>query len=281
MLEVEDLKNIYPLIVTPSHDGKYFHNYLLSLLNFQHVANQIGLRFQVYLSQGESLVTRARNNAVADFLANEEWTHLFWIDSDIGFDIDSALRLLLSDYEIAAGVYPLKRETWPAEGIPEKMTEQQFNQMYQKFTVNASLPKNKRKKEINLEIKEDGFFELSEAPTGFMVIKRNVFEKMMKKYPELQYVSDSHGVENKGLHYRFFDVMVHPESKRYLSEDYGFCYLWEKMGGKINVDARSNLTHQGAKLYHGHFGQAIKANFVNAISGPEGVKMNITGLDNI
>ena len=281
MLEVEDLKNIYPLIVTPSHDGKYFHNYLMSLLNFQHVANQIGMPIQVYLSQGESLVTRARNNAVADFLANEEWTHLFWIDSDIGFDIDSALRLLLSDYEIAAGIYPLKRETWPAEGLPENMTEQQFNHMYQKFAVNAALPKNKRKKEINLEIKQDGFMELSEAPTGFMVIKRIVFEKMMEKYPELQYVSDSHGVENKGLHYRFFDVMVQPESKRYLSEDYGFCYLWEKMGGKINVDARSNLTHQGFKLYRGHFSESIKANFANAISAPLGVKMHIKGLDNI
>ena len=74
----------------------------------------VGMPLQIYLSQGESLVTRARNNAVADFLANKEWTHLFWIDSDIGFDIDSAFRLLLSDYEVAAGVYPLKKENWPA-----------------------------------------------------------------------------------------------------------------------------------------------------------------------
>lgn len=48
MLEVEDLKNIYLLIVTPSHDGKYFHNYLLSLLNFQHAATQIGMPIQVF-----------------------------------------------------------------------------------------------------------------------------------------------------------------------------------------------------------------------------------------
>ena len=26
-------------------------------------------------------------------------------------------RLLLSDFPIAAGVYPLKREDWPAEGV--------------------------------------------------------------------------------------------------------------------------------------------------------------------
>ena len=281
MLEVEDLQKIYPLIVTPSHDGKYFHNYLLSLLNFQHVSAQIGMPLQIYLSQGESLVTRARNNAVADFLANKEWTHLFWIDSDIGFDVDSAFRLLRSDYDIAAGVYPLKRENWPRDGIPEKMTERDFINHYQGYTVNAAIPKNKRKKEINLSVNQDGFMEMTEAPTGFMVIKRSVFEKMMEKYPELQYVSDSYGHENKGLHYRFFDVMVHPVSKRYLSEDYGFCYLWEQMGGKIHIDARSTLTHQGSKLYKGYFGEAIKTNLANAIHADEGVLMKIQGLDNI
>ncbi len=281
MLEIEDLKNIYPLVVTPSHDGKYFHNYLLSLLNFQHVAMNVGMPLQIYLSQGESLVTRARNNAVADFLANKEWTHLFWIDSDIGFDVESAFRLLRSDYEVAAGVYPLKREIWPAEGLPEKMTEYDFINHYQRYTVNASVPKNKRKKEINLSVNQDGFMEMAEAPTGFMVIKRSVFEKMMEKYPELQYVSDSYGHESQGLHYRFFDVMVHPVTKRYLSEDYGFCYLWEQMGGKIYIDARSTLTHQGSKLYKGNFGEAIKTNLANAIHGEAGLLMKIKGLDNI
>lgn len=279
MLDVESLKKIYPLIVTPSHDGKYFHNYLLSLLNFQHVAMNIGMPLQFYLMKGESLVTRARNNAVADFLANDEWTHLFWIDSDIGFDVNAAFRLLLSDYEVAAGVYPLKTESWPTEGLPQNMTEDEFNDYFQKYTVNAS--KDNKKDEINITINKDGFITLSEAPTGFMVIKRCVFEKMMKRYPELQYISDSYGHENKGFHYRFFDVMVHPESKRYLSEDYGFCYLWEKMGGKIYVDACSNLSHQGSKLYTGDFAKSIKVNLANAIHGQDGLAIKIKGLENL
>ena len=37
---------------------------------------------------------------------------------------------------------------------------------------------------------------------------------MIEAYPELNYVSDSdYSPENKGLHYRFFDCMVDPESK--------------------------------------------------------------------
>lgn len=275
MLEVEDLQKIYPLIVTPSHDGKYFHNYVSSLLNFQVHASNIGMPIQYYLMRGESLITRARNNAVAKFLENKEWTHLFWIDSDIGFEPDAAFRLLMSDYEVAAGVYPLKREDWPEGGLPERMTQASFRNYYQKYPINASITPGTNRIDIN--INEQGFIEISEAPTGFMVIKRCVFEKMIAEYPELQYVSDSQGYENKGLHYRFFDVMVHPESKRYLSEDYGFCYLWEKMGGKIYIDVHSKLTHQGTKVFEGDLANSIKSNLPNAIPGPQGAKLHITG----
>lgn len=81
-----------------------------------------------------------RNNCVASFLQNPEWTHLFWVDSDIGFSPEAALRLLQADYEIAAGVYPLKAEEWPADGLPKDMTYAEFKALYQKYTVNARVP---------------------------------------------------------------------------------------------------------------------------------------------
>ncbi|OTG86911.1 hypothetical protein B9T31_04655 [Acinetobacter sp. ANC 4558] len=274
MLEIEKLKEIYPLIVTPSHDGKYFNNYLISILNLQNIAMKIGMPLQFYFMQGESLVTRARNNCVAAFLENQEWTHLFWIDADIGFSIESALRLLLSDYDIAAGVYPLKKEIWPTEGLPAQMKQEEFNTYYQKYTVNAS-----GEDRVEINIGTDGFIEMGEAPTGFMLIKRAVFERMMVAYPELKYVPDSIGHKDKGYHFRFFDVMVHPISKRYLSEDYGFCYLWEKLGGRIYIDGKSDLSHQGSKLYHGNFAESLKVNLTNAIGAKEGLEMKISGLD--
>ena len=276
MLSIEQLTTIYPLIVTPSHDGKYFHNYVNSLLNFQNTALHIGMPTQYLLMQGESLITRARNNCVASFLQNAEWTHLFWIDSDIGFSPEAALRLLQADYEIAAGVYPLKTEEWPADGLPKDMTYAEFKALYQKYTVNARVPAGADF--FQLDIQEDGFLEMAEAPTGFMVIKRSVFEKMMQHYPELQYVSDSHGVENKGLHYRFFDVMVDPETNRYLSEDYGFCRLWENIGGKIYIGCQSNLAHQGAKIYSGSFANSLENNFALAIPAKADIQLKITGL---
>ena len=39
--------------------------------------------------------------------------------------------------------------------------------------------------------------------------------------------------------------MAEPDNGRYLSEDYAFCRRWQSVGGKVFIDARSRLTHQG------------------------------------
>ena len=242
MQDASALKGFYPVVMTPSHDGKFFQNYVLSLLNFVAQAERIGMPMQVYFHQGESLVTRARNNSVATFLANPQWTHLFWIDADIGFSVEAAQRLLLSGYDIASGVYPLKRENWPAEGVAAGTTREQFEATHTRYTANAAAGEGAASDTVDLMVQPDGFMQVTEAPTGFMVIKRAVFDRLMASYPELQYVPDSLGVPDQGLHYRFFDVMVDPVTRRYLSEDYGFCRLWSGLGESIYIDANSNLT---------------------------------------
>ncbi len=233
------------------------------------------MRMQVLFHQGESLVTRARNNCVAQFLANPHWTHLFWIDADIGFSAQAAFRLLLSGYDIAAGVYPLKRENWPHEGVPAGTTQQQFEATFTRYTVNAKVSEATAR--VELEVQPDGFMKMTEAPTGFMVIKRAVFERLMASYPDLNYVPDSIGETDQGLHYRFFDVMVDPETRRYLSEDYGFCRLWSGLGESIYIDANSNLSHQGAKLYRGDFANSLLTSLPHAVGGPAGAAMVLTG----
>jgi len=275
MPETVDLKTVYPLVVTPSHDGKFFQNYVLSLLNFVVASQGAGMRLQIMLHQGESLITRARNNCVASFLANKEWTHLFWIDSDIGFSAEAAFRLLRSGYDIAAGVYPLKRENWPAEGVAGGTTQARFEATFTRYTVNTAPAEGAN--HLDLAIQPDGFIQLNEAPTGFMAIKRSVFERLVAAYPELNYVPDSLGVADQGLHYRFFDVMVDPKTRRYLSEDYGFCRLWEALGESIYVDANSNLTHQGAKLYWGDFANSLKTALPYAVGAPAGVRLALLG----
>lgn len=272
-----DLRTVYPLIVTPSHDGKLFENYTLSLLNLVAQAAEVGLRVQVLIASGESLITRARNNAVAYFLANPQFTHLFWIDADIGFSIDSALRLLTSGHDVCAGVYPLKTENWPEGGVPEGTDRQAFDTLFTRYTVNTAAKGKGRAKTVELAVRPDGFIALDEAPTGFMLIARGVFDRMVEAYPDLRYVPDTPGVQDQGLHYRFFDCMVAPESGRYLSEDYAFCRRWSALGGSVHVDAGSNLSHRGHKTYRGDFARSLVAAMPFAVGAPVGAKMRLTG----
>lgn len=280
MLDRSALTTFRPLIATPCYGGMVCINYADSILALQKACAAEGYPIEFHLRRGDSLVTRCRNDCVAVFLANPRFSHLFFIDADIGFTPEAAFRLLLADRDVAAGVYPLKRDDWPAAGVPQGTTRARFEALYQRYTVNAG---REGQASVELAIDRDGFMEVREAPTGFMCIKRGVFDRLIEAYPEMRYVPDwpKGTYPEGGVHYRFFDVMVDPESRRYLSEDYGFCRIWEAIGGKIFVDANSNLSHQGERLYTGDFAATLRTALPSAVGAPAGQRMRITGLENL
>jgi hypothetical protein len=130
VLEISALRTFRPLIATPSHNSAVFINYMLSAIQFQEACLGAGLRLDFFFRHGDSLVTRARNDCVAYFLTNPQFTHLFWIDADIGYSPEAAFRLLRADRDVVAGVYPLKREEWPAGGVPQGTTRARFEELY-------------------------------------------------------------------------------------------------------------------------------------------------------
>ncbi len=276
MLEFSALRQMRPLIMTPSHDGKFFANYVASAMALMAAGTEIGMPVNFMFHCGESLVTRARNQCVARFLAEPTWTHLVWVDGDIGYSALALFRLLLSNYNIAAGVYPLKKENWPAEGVPANTTQQDFVDLYTSYTANSGKPSDAS---IEISIQPDGFVAVTEAPTGFMAIKREVFLRMIRAYPQLKYVPEDCPNGTFDLHYRFFDVMVDPDSGRYLSEDYAFCRLWIDMGEKVFIDTHSNLSHQGMKMYRGDFARSLRRDPRNVIHGPSGKRYDISGME--
>ena len=280
MLDPSALKTFRPLFVTPCFGEKLAMNYVLSIIPLQREAIAAQMQCDFHFRPGDSLVTRVRNDCVAFFLSQPQYTHLFWIDADIGFSPQAAFRLLLSDHDVAAGVYPLKREDWPAEGVPAGTTRKKFEESFARYTVNTG---RVGEAGVDIVIDRDGFIKVREAPTGFMCIKRGVFDRLMTRYPELAYVPDwPEGTAPKGnVHFRFFDVMVDPQSRRYLSEDYGFCRIWEALGGDIYVDANSNLSHSGERLYRGDFAATLRAAPAHAIGAPKGQRINVHGIENL
>ena len=235
MLDLAALKNIRPFVATPNYGGMLSSIYVRSLLGLVNAAWTHGFAMQTRFLDGDSLIPRARNRLVAEFMADPQWTHLFWIDADIGFAPDDALRLLLSGHDVVAGVYPMKTDEAPPR-FPVQLRP----------GARADL---------------DGFAEVDAAPTGFMLIARDVLVRMAAEMPELRYTPDPVPGSNEGSlpHHRFFDVLAEPDNGRYLSEDFAFCHRWRALGGRVMADTTSNLTHHGTRNYRGRFDAAFRA----------------------
>jgi len=281
MLDASALKSFYPFVATPCYGGVACRNYIISIINFIRASSEAGMPVDFHIRAGDSLVTRARNDCVAEFLSHDRYTHLFWIDADVGFSPEAALRLFLSGHDIAAGVYPLKRQDWPAGGLPPDLASRlEFNDACARYTVNTF---DQEGPQVDINVDADGFIKVMDAPTGFMLIKREVFSKLIEAYPEYKYVPDwpEGTYPEGGVHYRFFDTMIDPDSQRYLSEDYAFCRLLQNLGVDIYVDANSNLTHQGETQYTGNFGRTLVAAPAHAIGATKGKRLNVVGAQNL
>ncbi len=255
MLDVAALKDIRPFVATPNHGGVLTSVYVRSLLGLVNAAWTHGFAMQTRFLDGDSLIPRARNRLVAEFMADTRWTHLFWIDADIGFEPEAALRLLLAGREVVAGVYPQKTDAWPSDGLhaalPAGSTRADFEARYARFPFNPL--------DGTHAADADGFVEVLDAPTGFMLIARGVFDRLAAARPDLRYTPEAvaGGPPDTRAHYRFFDVLAEPGNGHYLSEDFAFCQRWRSIGGQVHVDTRSRLVHQGAHGYGGDFGRSL------------------------
>lgn len=172
---------------------------------------------------GDSLVSRARNTLSALFLKSD-CTHLLFIDSDLVYSSEHIKRLISHDKDVVCGFYP-KKQDGPLEWV-----------------CNAKLE--------GAETDENGLTEVRYMGTGFMLVKRCVFDRMIGRYgDQISYHPDSKPEETE---WDFWSVGVHqsPDGfRRYLSEDWFFCQRWLELGGKVYGDTKIILKHVGQAVY--------------------------------
>jgi glycosyltransferase involved in cell wall biosynthesis len=199
----------------------------------------------------ESLIARARNAAAAAALHYEK-DYLLFIDADIGFDAADVFKLVDHDKDVVCGVYPKKYQSsqkihYLSRHHPELFEGDEWKTSSVDFTseINEDFL-DKVSKGVEL-------IEVDYAATGFMLIKTAVFKKVIKSCPHLKYRNDVDGYSSWGDNfYNFFPAHINQQTKKYESEDYGFCNLWRSLGGKIYVDPMINLQHIGSCTYTGN-----------------------------
>ena len=225
---------------TPCYGGLCLQAYAESVIKLQKLCSKYGIQLMLDTTENESLVHRARNISVARFMQKTNATHFLFIDADINFEPESVIRLLASGHDVSCAVYPKKVVMWDqavaAIGAGKDLAK-----------ASASLVMNFKFSQTPIV---NGFAEVLDGPTGFLMIRREVFERMFEKYPELNCKND-HQNRDFEDYCAVFDCMIDPVNRRYLSEDYAFCRRWQMMGGQIFADVTTTLGHIGNLRFHG------------------------------
>ena len=207
--------------------------WMMSILKLVNSASQTGLGMSFYPIFFESLVSRARNAAVAHFLEDEENTHLLFIDSDIIFEPEDVHRLIQADKDVIAGMYPKKYIVW--DRLKKNPDAERVD-----FPIGGEI-----------KVTDDDYVESNYLPTGFLMVKREAILKLIAEHPELKYRNDidGYGFDNNNF-YNLFNAGI--RNGIYESEDWGFCSLWKESGGQVLIHPDINLKHVGWHEYSGN-----------------------------
>ena len=149
------------------------------------------------------LIHQARNYLSSLFMVSP-YTHLLFIDSDVEFKPEAVLRMLVAKKDIICTPYRVKSED-TSKSI---------------YTVDFVKPM----------ILENGLIEIKAGPTGLMLIKKEVFEKIIKNFPELKIKNSVLPEPGKDhdYYYNFFDFKF--KDGYSVGEDVSFCQLVREAG---------------------------------------------------
>ena len=254
-VQVEELRKRKLFIATPMYGGMCGGQYTKSTADLAMLATQYGVTLKFFYLFNESLITRARNYLVDEFMRSD-CTHLIFIDSDIGFEPNDVLAMSViaepgTDKEIVCAPYPKKTIAWEKikRAVDKGFGDENANNLEKYVGDYVFNPVAG-----STQIKIDEPVEVLEGGTGFMCIQRSAFEKYQKAYPEFKYKPDHVRTKNfDGTReiMAFFDCVICPDSKRYLSEDYIFCQWARNAGIKVWMCPWMKLSHMGSYIFSG------------------------------
>lgn len=249
----EEIRKRKLMVMTPMYGGLCYSSFAISYAALVLEAAKMGIPVVPYFLTNESLVQRARNYCVDEFLRSD-CSHAIFIDADIGFNPNNVIFMLAmmsddSPYDVVTGAYPKKCISWEKiklavdRGVADENPEELANYVGD-YVITGKDPVTNLAEPI----------EVNEAGTGFMMIRRKTFEVLAEKMPEKAYIPDhirSDTFDGSRKIQAFFDCVIDPVSNRYLSEDYYFCKTVQEHGMKIWCVLSFELTHTGTWTFGG------------------------------
>ena len=290
-IDIEELRKRKIFVATPMYGGNCSGMYTKSSCDLAILSSNHGIEVKFFYLFNESLITRARNYLVDEFLRSDS-THLMFIDADIGFNPEDVLTLAAlsdpgGDKEIICGPYPKKTIAWEKikMAVDRGFADIDPNALDRFVGDYVFNPAGDQK-----DIRIDEPAEVLEGGTGFMMIQRSAFEKYAKAYPQFSYKPDhvrTEAFDGTREIMAYFDCVIDDKfaelrndllkiiesgkkptvkqlkeltkidlsndeySKRYLSEDYMFCQWARKAGIKVWLCPWMKMQHMGSYNFGG------------------------------
>ena len=227
------------MIATPMYGGMCTGEYTRSMLGVGPALGAANIQHAAAFVYNDSLITSARNKLATLFLKTDN-THLLFVDADIAFEAKDIVSMVVANKDVIAGVYPKKRMNWARvemavkAGVPTDQLENHAGDLVIRLVED----------EMEREVKVTDPVEVWGAGTGFMLIKREVFEAL---YDKIDHYEDEDG---SPLHEYFF-LKKDPKLNKQLTEDYAFCALCRDNGIKIHAAPWVRLSHTGTYTFTG------------------------------
>lgn len=211
------------LIATP---GKQMHaEYVESLVKTTNWLNEQGLTYKFLTKQGSLIPSTRELTALDSYVPNWDtkevgsgkytYDKIFWIDSDVEWEVEAFQALLESELDIVGGLY----QTSPEGRVAVAMFD--ANQMP---TVINEVDFIMYEPEEPVEVFGVGF--------GFLAIKQGVFENCNRPWFLMERIKWPH-ID--------FEVNV--------GEDYSFCVNARRNGFKVHVLPKVKVRHHKETVY--------------------------------
>ena len=247
--DLKNIKNIRVMLGTPMLDGRCHAGYKNSLIDLVNLFGKYEIQLTVYDMYGESVVSFARNKIVDGFMRcsfDRPDDRLLLIDSDISFQAEEILHMILRDKDIIAAPCTFKKINW--ERIRQAaILGYQANEL-------AALAGDV----ITDFITDGGFIddpiEVKTVGCGCMMIKRKVFQKMKEELPEIKYIkvptTTPRDFSLREEAYAYFQCLIDPDPPHYnLTEDWSFCKNARSLGYKVYICPWIKTIHSGGYEY--------------------------------
>ena len=239
---IEELREKKIMVCTPMYGGMCSGLYSKACADLSTLATKYNMDLKYFYLFNESLIPRARNYLVDEFIRDTNYTHLMFIDADIHFDPNDVLTLAALDKDVIGGPYPKKCIAWEKvrNAVDMGLADEDPNEL-EKYTGDYVFNPVENTHKISVTEPVD----VLEIGTGFILIKRKVFNDFKEAYPQFSYTPDHNRSENfkgdRDIH-AYFDTVIDSKaylgdiaggSNRYLSEDYFFCQFVRRIGYQI------------------------------------------------